>query len=158
MCGRKLGGGLWLFTLHFQNCLKVFCLQHILFLTKDKVFVLKTNKQWLAQILRFRSQCKLGCPGGVLLPDVPILWQSPQPELLTRKRHRSESLWRPPSNQLCRTPCPILATFLLPEGYLDCTLIGIQPPPILQKRGSSQEPCLVYHVSVHPLHCLCVVK
>lgn len=104
------------------------------------------NKQGLAHLFCL-ARVGWAAKERVLLPEcasclgVPILWQSPQPELLTRMRQRSKSLWRPPSNELCRTPCPILATPHV--GCLDFILIDVQPPLILQIRTtSSQEPCV----------------
>lgn len=112
ICVEKLGGGS--LTFHFiLSKLKFFVLKHILLLTKNNVFVLKTETGSSSLF----GQHRLGCQeGGSSCLDGPVLWQSPQPELLTSKRQRSKSLWRLLSNDLCRTPCPVSAIPQLLEG------------------------------------------
>lgn len=124
-------------TFHFMLYAKVFEFPQAYITFDQKQCVCFKNKQGLAHLFCL-ARVGWAAKERVLLPEcasclgVPILWQRPQPELLPRMRQRSRSLWRPPSNELCRTRCPILATPHV--GCLDFILIDVQPPLILQTR------------------------
>lgn len=69
VCGRSWRGGLWLFTLYVLNSLNF--LKHVLLLTKDNVFVLKTMIGSSSQSGQGRLWYRLY--GSCGLP-VPIAW------------------------------------------------------------------------------------